>query len=167
MTLNNDDEIAKAIGETSLENVPVEKFPALVALFWDIPDELQLQIIKKNPELQRYALQAIAAVEDTLKATLASNDASTQQAFDARAEIRQVLAGELNKDNISDDRWRYLIDRLNENGQTAVAKDTENKGFLTKQASADRLAKAAVAAMPYIETVLQIGVRILISRGRI
>lgn len=167
MTLDSEDKIAKAIDEPSLDNVPEAKLPALVDLFPQIPDDLQLQLMKKNPELQKYALQAVAAVEDTLRATLASNDPSTQQAFDALTEIRRVIAGELNKDNISDERWRFLIEKLIENGQLAAAKDTENKQFLAQQANADRLTKAAVAAMPYIETVLQIGVRILISRSRI
>ncbi|GAB3137620.1 hypothetical protein [Marisediminicola antarctica] len=167
MTLNNKDEIAKALGEFSLDNLPEEKLAELVALFDDIPEELQVQLMKTNPELQKYALKAIAAVEDTLKATLSSNDASNQQALAALAQIREVIAGELNKDNISDERWRFLIETLIENGQMVVAKDTENKQFLAQQASADRQTKTMAAAMPYIETVLQIGVRIIISRGRV
>lgn len=167
MTLDNEGEIAKALGVPSLKNVPEEKLPDLVALLSDAPEQLQLQLMKTNPELQRYALKAIAAVEDDLRATLSSIDASSQQAFSALAEIREVIAGELNKDNISDERWRYLMDTLKENGRLALTVDSETKDLIVQQANATRFTKMAVAAMPYIETVVQVGVRILITRGRI
>jgi hypothetical protein len=167
MTLGNDDEIAKAIGESSLDGLSDEGLKKLVARFDEIPADVQLRLMKTNPELQKLALEAVAAVEENLKATLVSNDLSTQQAFAALAEIREVIKGELQKENVSDERWRFLIEKLIENGQMAVAKDTENKQFLEQQAKAERFSKAVTLAMPYVETVVQIGVRILISRGRI
>jgi hypothetical protein len=167
MSLDNEDAIAKAIGETSLENLPEPKVRELVDHFDEIPDELQLQLLKSNPALQKYALDAITAVEDDLKATLSSIDASSQQAFAALAEIREVLAGELNKEDISDERWRFLIEKLSENGKIAVAVDSETKQLIAQQANAARLSKVAVAAMPYIDTVVQVGVRLLLTRGKL
>lgn len=167
MTLDNDDEIAKAISESSLDGLSDDGLKKLVGRFDEIPPDVQLRLMKTNPELQKLALEAVSAVEENLKATLASNDASTQQAFAALADIREVIKGELQKENVTDERWRFLIDKLTENGQMAMAKDTENKQFLDQQAKAERFSKAMTLAMPYVETVVQIGVRILISRGRI
>ena len=167
MTLDNQDAIAKALGVPSLNNLPEEKLPELVALLSDVPEQLKLQLMKSNPALQQYVLNAIAAVEDDLRATLSSIDASSQQAFVALAEIRAVVAGELNKDNISDERWLYLMDMLKENGKLAMAVDYKTKELTAQQANAARFTKIAVAAMPYIETVVQVGVRILITRGRL
>lgn len=167
MTLDNQEEIAKALGVPSLNNLPEERLPELVALLSDAPEQLQLQLMKTNPELQKYALKAIAAVEDDLRATLTSIDASSQQAFATLAEIRKVVAGELNKDNISDERWLYLMDTLKENGKLAMAVNSETKDLIAQQANAARRTKVAETAMPYIEMVVQIGVRILITRGRI
>lgn len=167
MTLDNEDEIAKAIGEESLDGLSKASLRKLVERFNEVPEDLQLHLMKTNPELQKLALDAITAIEDNLKLTLTSNDASTQQVFAALAQIRDVITGELNKDNISDERWRFLIEKLIENGQLVAAKDTENKQFLNQQAKADRLTKAMTAAMPYIDIVLEVGVRMLITRGRI
>lgn len=167
MTLDNQDEVAKALGVPSLEGLSTENVTELVELLKEMPEDLQLQIIKSNPELQKYALEAVAAVEDDLRATLLAINTNNQQAFAALAEIREVIAGEISKEDISDERWRYLMDTLVENGKTAVAVGSEANQLIAQQADATRLTKLAVAAMPYIETVINVGVRILISRSRI
>ena len=167
MSLDSPDEIAKALGVPSLDNLPEDKLPDFVALLSDAPEELQLQLMKTNPDLQRYALKAIAAVEDDLRATLSSIDASSQQAFSALAEIRGVVAGELNNENISDERWLYLMDMLKDNGRLAMAVDSETKELIKQQADAARVGRVVLAFMPAIKTVVQVGASILITRGRI
>lgn len=162
MTLDNEDAIAKALGEKSLGDLSAAKLRELVNRLDEIPPALQLHLIKTIPGLQLLALEAVAAVGNTLGTVLASNDANTEKAFAALAEIRGVISGELQKEDISDERWMFLMEKLGENGQMVVAKDTENKRFIAQQANADRLAKGVAAAMPY---VLQFGVQILIRRG--
>ena len=95
MSLDNEDEIAKAIGEPSLKNLSEAKLRELVDRFDEIPPDLQLHLMKTNPGLQQYALRAVEAVEDDLRVTLSSIDANSQQAFVALGEVRQVIAGEL------------------------------------------------------------------------
>ncbi|MFJ3490680.1 hypothetical protein [Leifsonia aquatica] len=166
MAPDNEGEIANAIGESSLENISEAKLSKLVELFDGVPEDVQIDLMKTNSELQRYALKAVSAVEENLKQTLASNDASTQQTFAALTQIREAITGQLNMDNISDERWRFLIEKLIENGQMAVATDTANKQFLAQQASSDRLTKTIAAAMPHLQTVVQIGAQLMLARSR-
>jgi hypothetical protein len=165
VTLDNEDEMSKALGGEPLDKLPEARFPDLVALFPQMSDELRMKLLEEIPGLQKYALDAVNAVEETLKDTLQSNAASTQQVYDALADIRSVIKGELNRPDISDERWQILMEKLSENGQMVVDKDTENKQFIAEQASESRLTKFAVAAMPYVELVITNGVRIMVTRG--
>lgn len=164
MRLDDEDKIAAAIGEPSLEGLSDDQLGDVVDHLHEIPEEAQLQLIKTNPELQSYALKAIAAVEDDLRSTLSASSTSSQKAFAALAEIREVIAGELEKEYISDERWRFLMDKLVENGQMAIAVNATSQQQIAQQSNTARLSKLALAAMPYIVPVVQAGVRILLTR---
>ena len=166
MTLDNKDAIARAIGADSLDHLTDDQVAALAQRLRDVPPELQLELIKTHPQLQGYALRAIAAVEDDLRVTLTAINENSRQAFEALSESRDIIAGELNKPDLSDERWRYLIDKLAENEDKAMAVRAETNELIAEQANADRGAKLAIAAMPYVEVVLQVGIRLLINRGK-
>jgi hypothetical protein len=167
MTLDNEDAIAKAIGAESLDDLTDEQVVELAESLGEVPPELQLHLIKTNSGLQRYALKAVAVVEDDLRVTLSAINENSKQAFEALGESRGIIAGELERPNLSDDRWRYLIDKLTENGDKANAVRAETNQLIAEQSNADRGTKLAIAAMPYVEVVLQVGIRLLITRGRI
>ena len=167
MTLDNEDAIAKAIGADCLDDLSAAQVVALAQRLGELPPELQLHLIKTNPQLQEYALKAVAAVEDDLRVTFSAFNENSGQAFEALSETRGIIAGELNKPDLSDERWRYLIDNLTENEDKATAVAAETNQLIKEQANSARRAKLAVAAMPYVEVVLQVGIRLLLNKGRI
>lgn len=167
MTLDNEDAIARAIGAESLDDLTDVQVIALAEHLRDATPELQLYLIKTNPLLQAYALKAVTAVEDDLRVTLSAINENSGQAFEALGETRGIIAGELNKPDLSDERWRYLIDKLTDNEDKAKAVAEETNQLIAQEANADRGAKLAIAAMPYVEVVLQVGIRLLINKGRI
>lgn len=167
MTLDNKDALAKAIGAESLNNLTDAQVVALAEHLSEATPELQLDLIKTNPQLQAYALRAVTAVEDDLRTTLSAMNENSRQAFEALGDSRGIIAGELNKPDLSDERWRYLIDKLAENEDKATAVRAETNQLIAEQSNATRGAKLAIAAMPYVEVVLQVGIRLLVSRGRL
>jgi len=167
MTLDNEDAIAKAIGAESLDNLTDAQVIKLAERLGEVPPQLQLHLIKTNAGLQGYALKAVAVVEDDLRVTLSAINENSKQAFEALDESRKIIAGELEKPNLSDDRWRYLIDKLTDNGDTANAVRAETNHMIAEQSNTDRGTKLAIAAMPYVQVVLQVGIRLLITKGRI
>lgn len=167
MTLDNENAVAKAIGAETLANLTDAQVVALAEHLSEATPELQLHLIKTNPQLQAYALRAVTAVEDDLRTTLSSINENSRQAFEALGETRDIIAGELNKPDLSDDRWRYLIDKLTDNEDRAKAVAEETNQLIAEQSNAARGAKLAIAAMPYVKIVLQVGIRLLISRGRL
>ncbi|AVL98195.1 MULTISPECIES: hypothetical protein [Microbacterium] len=167
MTLDTEDAVAKAIGAESLDNLTDAQVVALAEHLGDITPELQLHLIKTNPQLQMYALRAVNAVENDLRSTLSAMNENSKQAFVALGETRDIIAGELNKPDLSDERWRYLIDKLTDNEDKAKAVADETNQLVAEQSNATRGAKVAIAAMPYVEVVLQVGIRLLITKGRL
>jgi hypothetical protein len=167
MTLDNEDGIAKAMGTESLDGLTDAQVVALAGHLRDATPELQLHLIKTNPRLQAYALRAVMAVEDDLRATLSAINENSKRAFEALGETRGVIAGELNKPDLSDERWRYLIDKLTGNEDKAKAVAEKTNQLIAEQSNAARGAKLAIASMPYVEVVLQVGIRLMISKGRL
>jgi hypothetical protein len=167
MTLDYEDLIARAIRAKSLDELTDAQVVEVAQRLDEVPPELQLHLIKTDPRLQEYALKAVAAVEDDLRVTLSAINENSRQAFEALGESRGIIAGELNKPDLSDERWRYLIDKLTENDDKARAIRVETNQLIAEQSDSDRGAKLAIAAMPYVELVLQVGIRLLITRGRI
>lgn len=167
MTLDNEDAVAKAIGAESLNNLTDAQVVALAEHLSEATPELQLYLIKTNPQLQAYALRAVTAVEDDLRTALSAMNENSTQAFEALGETRDIIAGELNKPDLSDERWRYLIDKLTDNEDKAKAVAEETNQLIAEQSNATRGTKLAIAAMPYVQVVLQVGIRHLISRGRL
>jgi hypothetical protein len=166
MTLDNGDAIAKAIGAKSLADLTDTQVVALAKHLRDVAPELQLHLIKSSPQLQAYALKAVAAVEDDLRVTLSAINENSKQAFEALGETRGIIAGELNRLDLGDERWRYLIDKLTDNEDKAKVVAQETNQLIAEQSNADRGAKMAIAAMPYVGVVLQVGIRLLINRDR-
>lgn len=167
MTLDNEDAVAKAIGAESLDSLTDAQVVALAEHLSEATPELQLHLIKTNPQLQAYALRAVTAVEDDLRTTTSAMNENSKQAFEALGETRDIIAGELNKPDLSDERWRYLIDKLTDSEDKAKAVAEETNHLIAEQSNATRGAKLAIAAMPYVEVVLHVGVRLLVSRGRL
>lgn len=140
---------------------------ALAEHLRDVTPELQLHLITTNPQLQAYALRAVTAVEDDLRTTFSAINENSKQALEALGETRGIIAGELNKPDLSYERWRYLIDKLTDNEYKAKAVAEETNQLIAEQSNATRGAKLAIAAMSYVEVVLQVGIRLLITKGRI
>ncbi|WFR68016.1 hypothetical protein P9139_06600 [Curtobacterium flaccumfaciens] len=133
----------------------------------EVPPELQLRLIKISPQLQANALRAVTAVEDDLRKTLSAVNENSQRAFEALAEARGILAGELSRADLSDDRWRYLIDKLTSNEERVVSLAEQTNKLVAQEAKSSRGLKLVVEAMPYVDVVVQAGIRILLSKGRI
>lgn len=166
MALDGEDAIARAVGASSLADLDEAQVAALAQRLGEVPKTLQLHLIKTNPQLKDYALRAVAAVEDELRTSLDAINENTGEAFRALSETRKILAGELAKPDLSEERWHYLIDTLSTSSSQAAAVTADANRLIADQTTAARYSKLTVAAMPYIEVVLQAGIRLLISKGR-
>lgn len=92
--------------------------------------EVALKIIEQFPAFKDFAKDAVSAIERAHESTLSANDQSQEHVHRACQEVRDILKGELNKDNLSWEEKKYLIELIQETARMQFQKDSENKQFL-------------------------------------
>jgi hypothetical protein len=70
----------------------------------DMDTEVALEIIEQFPAFKEFALDTVKEIEEAHKSTLKSNDKSQKQAYKAFEDIREILKGELDKDDLTWDQ---------------------------------------------------------------
>ncbi|GAA2241113.1 hypothetical protein GCM10010401_12300 [Rarobacter faecitabidus] len=126
----NEREVMKQLGIESWRNLSKDKMLRFAALMPDMDTEVALKIVDKFPVFKDFALETVAEMERAHESTLQSNDKSQDQVYEALREIREILKGELDKDDLSWDQRKFIIEQIQENGRLVFQKDTEGKHFL-------------------------------------
>lgn len=95
MALNSGDELAMAVGESRLENLPESKYPDVIALIPEMSDELRAKLFELIPGLLQFSLDAMNATEETLKTTLAANAEDQAELSASFRELQAIAKGRL------------------------------------------------------------------------
>ena len=75
-------------------------------------------------------MDVVDSMEKAHESTLSANTQSQDHVHRAFQEIREILKGELQKNDLSWDEKKFLIEQIQETGRQQSQKDTENKRFL-------------------------------------
>lgn len=168
MTLDNEDAVARALNVPSLRNLSAEKQVELVALLSDIPEPLRSQLSELVPGLRATQLAAIDAYEQTLTASLDANDKNQERLHASLNRTRDVIEGRLNRDDISEEQERWLVESLKDVDRLEAEKDTENKTFIGGKATETRRGILLLQfGVPIATAIVTVGAQILLSRGSI
>ena len=123
-------EVMKQLDIESWKNLSKDKMLRFAAIMPDMDTEVALKIIEQFPAFKEFALDTVKEIEKAHKSTLKSNDKSQKQAYKAFQDIREILKGELDKDNLTWDQRKFILELIQENGKLVFQKDSENKQFL-------------------------------------
>nr|WP_269302431.1 hypothetical protein [Rhodococcus sp. H36-A4] len=121
----------KQLGIESWRNLSKDKILRFAAIMPDMDTEVTLKIIEQFPAFKEFALDAVKEIEKAHESTLKSNDKSQDQVYKALQDIREILKGELDKDDLNWDQRKFIIEQIQETGKLASQKDSENKQFLS------------------------------------
>lgn len=166
MTISNGDELAKAVGEKSVEDIPEAKYPAVIAQMPEMSDELRAELFKLIPGLLQFSLDAMKATEETLRTTLdpsAQDQAELSASFD---ELQAIAKGKLMREGISEEHERFLFDYLMKLQDKRVDSSREYRQFIANEAAAARRTNMFHASLPVLEMAIMTGARIILTRGR-
>lgn len=162
MKFKNEEEIKKALEIDSWKNLSKDKMIKFAAMMPDMDKEVALKIIEQLPEFTKFAMEALNVMEKEHKSTLTFNKQSQENVNKAYQEIREILKGELNQDNLSPEEKRNLFALIMETGKKEFEKDTENKKFLDGLFN-----KVVVGAGAVILTaIVFVGGKVLLQRGK-
>lgn len=165
MTLDSEDAVKKALGISSFREMSKEKTLALWASLPDVGKEVRLKLIEQIPGVQKFALDAIAAVRGTFEKSLDTNNESREQLHESLGQVRKVIEGRLEREGLSEEHERFLIERLIETGNLEAEKDSENKAFIAHEADHSRKAAFAIAGLGVVAAVVFAGGKIMLDRG--
>lgn len=159
MSLASEDDVKKALGISSFRELSKDKMLAFAAAMPDMANEVRVKLIEQLPSFQKFALEAVSFVERAHSVTIDANEKSRADAHEAFAEVRRLIKGELDREGISDEQRRFLIETAVETADKEAAKDTENKRFLDSALKAVGVAAgvAALAAVVFVGGKVIIG----------
>ena len=130
MAYSDEVEIKQALGIDSWRNLSKDKVIQFASMMPDMDTEVAIKIIEQFPVFKDFAVDVVDSMEKAHEATLSANTTSQERVHQAFQEIREILKGELNKDDLSFEEKKYLIEQIQETGRQEFQKDSENKQFL-------------------------------------
>ena len=162
MKLKSEDEIKKVLEIGSWKNLSKDKMIKFAAMMPDMDKEVTLKIIEQLPEFTKFAMEALNVMEKEHETTLTFNKQSQENVHKAYQEIREILKGELNQDNLSPEEKKSILELIMETGKKEFEKDTENKQFL------DGLFKKAALGVGTVilSAIVFVGGKVLLQRGK-
>lgn len=157
----NEDEVKQKLGIESWRNLSKDKMLRFAAMMPDIDTEVALKIVEQFPAFKEFALDAVKEMEKAHESTLKSNDKSQDHVYEALREIREILKGELDREDLSWEERKFIIEQIQENGKLVFQKDTESKHFLNTI-----LGKVAVVGLGAIALgVVFVGGKMMLEQG--
>jgi len=161
MKFDSDTKIMKALGIDTWRNLSKDKMIKFAAMMPDMDKEVAFKIIEQLPEFTKFAMEALNVMEKAHETTLTSNKQSQENVHKAYQEIREILKGELNQENLSPEERKNIFELIMETGNKEYEKDTENKQFL------DGLFKKVAfgVCIVILSAVVFVGGKVLVERG--
>jgi hypothetical protein len=130
MKYKNEDEVKQALEIDSWRHLSKDKMIKFAAMMPDMDTEVALKIIQQFPAFTKFAMDAVDVMQKAHESTLSANMQSQEHVHQAFREIREILKGELNKDGLSLEEKKYIIEQIQETGRLQFQKDSENRQFL-------------------------------------
>ena len=130
MGYKSEAEIKKALRIDSWRNLSKDKMIRFAAMMPNMDTEVALKIVEQFPVFKDFARDVVDAMKEAHESTLSANKQSQDHFHRACQEIREILKGELSKDNLSWEEEKFLIEKIQETARMEFQKDSENKQFL-------------------------------------
>lgn len=130
MKYTNESEIKKVLGIDTWRNLSRENFTRFAAMMPDMDKEVALKIVEQFPEFTAFALEAVNVMQKAQEAAHADNKQSMAHVHEAFQEVREILKGQLEVEDLPWDQRKYILDLIMDTGRLQDAKDSENKAFV-------------------------------------
>jgi hypothetical protein len=124
--------VKEALGLPDWRHLRREHVLQLLSMMSDMDSRVALNILGQLPDLTAFARVAIEDVAKAYDTALSSNSRSMEMVHEVHMERLALLGTELTKALSADERLR-LHSEVRDVHASALAKDTENKRFLSEQ----------------------------------
>ncbi|GAA1880999.1 hypothetical protein [Lapillicoccus jejuensis] len=130
MDYTSDLEIRRQLGIDNWRELSKDKMLRFMAMMPDMQTDVALKVIEQFPSFKDFAAGAIDALGNAHDSTIEANNESSLHVHDAYREIRSMLMTELDRDDMTWDQRKWIVEQIQETGRRQFEKDSENKRFL-------------------------------------
>ncbi|MEU9199042.1 hypothetical protein [Streptomyces sp. NPDC048332] len=128
----NEAKIKRALGIDSWRNLSKDKVVKFAAMMPDMATEVRLKIIEQFPAFKDLAKNSVDSVKQAHESTLSANEKSQDHFHRASQQYRDMLARELNRDDLSWEQRQTIHESFQRNVAMESQKDSETKQFLDR-----------------------------------
>jgi hypothetical protein len=146
MTYKNEGQLKKALEIDTWRNLSRDKMIKFVAMMPDMDKELALKVVEQFPDFARFVSGALDFIGQKYESALNHNKQSQEGFYQSARETREILKRELEKNDLTWEQKKYILDLIMETVKLESAKDSENKRFLDSMFGRVALVTAGVIA---------------------
>lgn len=152
MTQLSENDALAQLGISNWRELSKDKFLTFAAMMPSLPSELALKVVEQFPSFKEIAVETLGKIEKVHLGSLDANSASDAKVHEAFSDVRRILEGELNKENLSGEEKANILSMLIATAERQAEKDTESKKFLREifTASVSVVGIVVVAGLAFI-----------------
>ena len=147
MTYKNEGELKRALEIDTWRNLSRDKMIKFVAMMPDMDKELALKVVEQFPDFKNFVSGALDVIGQRYESALNHNKQSQDNFHQSIRETREILKRELEKDDLTWEQKKHILDLIMETLKLESAKDSENKRFLDSLFGKVTLVTAAAIAV--------------------
>jgi gas vesicle protein len=155
----NEQKVLKKLEIEDFRHLTKDKVIAMASMLDKMDPEVAEKALAQFPEFAQTVQKMLSEYKETLDQGMEANKESVQSYYDCCHSILESLQAQLEKENLSFEERKYIVDRMLEVSKMMGEKDSENKKFITALVvvSAAAVSVAAVALASVLGGNISIG----------
>ena len=129
MSFNDEQSVMKELGISTWKDLTKKNFMSFVSMMPEMSDEVRTKIIEQLPEFTKLCSEGIEAAKKAFQSVLDKNERLTEKLIDNISVIQESIAKELNKDNLTSEDRKEIMDALLQIAKIYNEMDDRNKKF--------------------------------------
>jgi len=131
----SEQQVLKKLKIDDFRHLTKDKVVAMASMLDKMDPEVAKKALEQFPNFSATMKEVVAEYKGTLDNLLKENGASVKSFYDTCDAILSSLQKELERDNLSFEERKYVIDKMMDVAQMKGMKDTEDKKFLKTMAA--------------------------------
>ena len=148
----NEQKVLEKLNIDDFRHLTKDKIITMASMLDEMDPEVAKKALEQFPQFSNEVKEILTEYKDTLDKNLESNRESVQSYYDSCKTIIKTLEKQLDKENLSFEERKYIIEKMSEILDNMGEKDSENKKFFV--AIAGGCATAACVVVGIFASVL-------------
>lgn len=128
--LLSEEKVLEKLGIKDFRQLTKAKVINLASMLDKMDPEVAKKALEQFPEFAKTSKEMLVEYKEILNKGIESNDKSIKSVYDTYSAIIESLQKELNKEDLSFDEKKYIIEQMKNIADKVDKKDTENKKWI-------------------------------------